>query len=180
MVLCEWDAREASPEQAFLHPLHAGRGARGGILETIQVEQPVDDVEREFLVGGVPILARVALRGRGAQDDLAVGESDHVRGAGDAHEVAMHPRDDTVRHDGDLHLRELREGEASVGGFPRALFPSHRREAPQPRELHRHGTLAVFDVDGHAAEAGGSLARGAGTGVSRRSVRSLFSVRPPG
>ena len=174
------EVREASRQHTLLRPTHAGGGGCGGVLVTVEVEQAVDGVKGEFLVCGMTVFACVALRGLRAHDDFAVVESDHVRGAADAHEVAMHRGDDAVGNDGDFDLGELPEGKAPVGGFQQTFFQSHLGEAPQPRKIHRHRTLAVFDVNLHAAEAGGTLGRGVGSGVSRRSLRSVRSVRAPG
>ena len=172
--------REASAEDAVLHAAHAGGGAGGGVFVAIQMQQSVDGVKGQLAGRGVAVLAGVTLRGGRAHDDLAVGESDDIGRAGDAHELAMHPRDHAIRNDGDLDLRKLRERKASVAALPRAIFHRDLRETPQPRERHRHRALAVFDVDFHAAETGGTLGRGVGIGVSRRSVRSVRSLRPVG
>ena len=74
-----------------------------------EVQEAVDGVEGEF-GGGVVSKLPGAFGGDGsANEDFAVGKSDHIGRAGDSEKVAVNFRHRAVAEDRDLDAREGRE-----------------------------------------------------------------------
>jgi hypothetical protein len=82
---------------------------RGDVVVPGEVQEAVDGVEGEF-GGGVVAELPGAFRGDGgANENFAVGKSDHIRRAGDSEKVAVNFRHRAVAEDRDLDAREGRE-----------------------------------------------------------------------
>lgn len=131
----------------------------------------MDDIKGQFLVHTVAILPGINGGRLGTGDDLAMLESDHVRGAGDVHEALVDVGDHPIGDDSYLDLLDLAEGKTPISRVFPAFFEGDTGQAAQPGEAHLHGALAVMDLDVQAAETGGAVERAAGSGVSRRSLR---------
>lgn len=126
--------------------VHAGGGFGGFVVVAVEVEEAVDEVEGEFVfereVPGVCFAAGDV----GADDDLAVRESDDVGGRGIAEELCVDrghggiiddaAGDGVFDFDGVIGAGLLEaKGE---GGFD---------EVPEPVEIERNGFLEIVDLE---------------------------------
>ena len=197
------DAPEASPHHARLHRMHAPAGARFEIIEAIQMEQAVDEVERDLVIHGLSIVAGLGLRGFRADHDVAVLEGDHIGRSFDAHEFDVKLRDPAIGDDRHTDLLDPGQRKALVPGEGQTLRNSHGGEATQPGQVEPDAPLEIADGEfgkmgrlraqrfrpdlglrsalrlphsafHHAAEIGGWMPERDGEGVSR------FSVFSPG
>ena len=138
------------PPDPILNAVHPHAVARSDVVVAVQVQQAVDDVEREFLDGAVPVLRRTTLRGVRTHDNLAVIKGDHVRRAGHAHELPVHARDDRVAHHGHFDFCDLLQRMASVGGVPPAFRERQHSETAQPLRIEADPALSVDQSDLHS------------------------------
>ena len=134
----------------------------------------MNDIKCQLLVHAVPVAPRVGDGGLGAGHDFAMLEGDDIRGAREVHEALVHRGDDPVGNDGDLDFLDRAEGKAPVGGTFPAVLEGEAGEVAEPGQADAHGPLAIVNLNAQAAETGGTLGRGAGSGVP------VFSVRDSG
>ncbi len=145
--LTDVGAPEASLHHAGLRGVHAAARARLGVVEAVQVQQSVNDAERDFAIDRLPEARRVGLRGFGADDDVAVLESDDIGRARDAHELRVDRGDAAIGDDGDGDFIERLQREAPVAGDARAFLERDRGEAAQRREVEAHAALEIANGD---------------------------------
>src|SRR4051812_34757196 len=90
-------------DQPLLHTFHVS-GARGGfVVESVKVEEAVDNVETQFVPDVGSKFSGVSLRGLGADHDLAVLKGDDVGWTRLVHEAAMQFRDPSVGNQDHVH-----------------------------------------------------------------------------
>jgi hypothetical protein len=142
-----WELVEALFPNAPLELVHPSSVGWRSILETIQVEQSMHGVKGYFGFYGMFVFRGATPRGFRADHDFAVVEGDHVGGARDVHELAMHPRDDAIGDERDFDLFEPAQHIAAVGAMVTCRGKRERGEAPQPREIQTNGSLPIADFD---------------------------------
>ena len=147
-----WQRRELcedTPPDPILHAVHLCAGARRDVVVAVQVQQAVDDVEREFPEHIMPVLRRLHEGGVRAHDDFAVIKSDHIRRARLAHELHVDTRDDGIAHDGHLDRRDLFQRKQPVARVAHALRERHCRKLPEPLPIEADAALPVDESDLH-------------------------------
>ena len=173
MNLIDRNSREASFHDALLLTFHSGAIILQAIIVTVQVEESVDDVKRDLVLGGVSILCSMDRRGLSADHHFTMIKGDHICRPGDVHEVAVQPGDPRIGNNGNADLREPLQSKAAVRAFLPAFSKSDCRKPSQPTQIQARAPLEIPQLD-HAADTGGTKPEPerAGVGVS---CRSCFS-----
>ena len=92
-----------------LSSLHHSRLRRRPVVKSEKVEQPVHEVEADFVFARGAETRRVVPRSFDAEDDFAVLEGEHIRRTGKAHELLMQLRHATIGNQNHVHLCQARQ-----------------------------------------------------------------------
>ena len=123
-------------QQLLLRDGHFLGQDRRGVVVAGEVEEAVEGVEEDFLVGFEAVFRRAITGDSGADEDFAVREGDDIRLGRIVHELAVDARDGGAVDQDDVDFRELRR--------QRARQERDRRLKPRQKRTDLNRRLALL------------------------------------
>ncbi len=141
---------------------HFFRFIRLVIIQSCEMQQTVDHVERELMIETLAMLGSLTLCGACADEYLTMMEGDDIRGCRVFEELAMHAGNLFIADKGDLDLLQHANGSIGENGLMLAGRQGGAGDFFEPRKRRLVPLLVIVEMQTwqpghHAAEAGGFL-----------------------
>jgi hypothetical protein len=133
----------------MLAAVHAAARSGGQVVESLEMEEPVDEAEEGFVVGRVLVDFGMVGHDSGSEEDLAIGEGNDIGRCGIVKKFVVHATDGGVGEDGAFD--QLQGGEKSVAviGLGEAERQGKLDPPAKPWQIVAKFALAVGEGEFH-------------------------------